>query len=174
MVRPYGSGTPKDGGCLRDVNRLAVCRCGIPGTSWWQSVKARRGRRPLACLLLAAALVGCSSQRADGPSQSRDGGDSGQELYPFVSDGCSLSPDVNFRCCCVTHDLAYWKGGSRLERYRADEDLRRCIAGYGHEFLSYLYFYGVRIGGVPWLPTPWRWGFGRPFPAGYDEGDAME
>ena len=30
-----------------------------------------------------------------------------------------------------------------------------------------LMFLGVRFGGVHWLPTHWRWGFGHDYPAGH-------
>lgn len=40
-------------------------------------------------------------------------------LDDFSSDGCSQFPDGTFTqenlwCdCCITHDIAYWQGGSR-------------------------------------------------------------
>jgi hypothetical protein len=27
-------------------------------------------------------------------------------------------------------------------------------------FIGSLFYAGVRLGGAPWLPTPWRWGYG--------------
>jgi hypothetical protein len=27
--------------------------------------------------------------------------------------------------------------------------------------------FGVRLGGVPWTPFHWRWGYGHPWPHGY-------
>jgi hypothetical protein len=82
----------------------------------------------------------------------------------FESDGCSLFPDGDYRDCCVQHDLAYFSGGSWKARWRADDQLRKCVAGkrgLQHRPLSFLMWLGVRVGGVPWLPTPFRWGFGR-------------
>jgi len=35
--------------------------------------------------------------------------------------------------------------------------------------MAILMYYGVRTGGVPWLPFSWRWGFGQDFPDGYHE-----
>lgn len=89
---------------------------------------------------------------------------------PFRSDGCSLFPDGNYRVCCEAHDRAYWCGGSREQRREADLELARCVAGKGHLRLGELMRRGVRLGGVPWLPTPWRWGFGWPFGHGYTRG----
>ncbi len=34
-------------------------------------------------------------------------------------------------------------------------------------------YIGVRIGGSPWLPTPWRWGYGwNVWPKGYEKPEA--
>ena len=88
------------------------------------------------------------------------------EVFPegFVSDGCSKFPDGNYRDCCVAHDVKYFKGGSWKERWRADNDLRKCVAakkGFHHKPLSITMWMGVRAFGVPWLPTKFRWGFGK-------------
>lgn len=79
----------------------------------------------------------------------------------FKSDGCSLFPDGDYRNCCVEHDKAYYVGGSSKERRIADNRLHECVRAKGHKFLAPVIWIGVRIGGVPFLPTPFRWGFGR-------------
>lgn len=82
----------------------------------------------------------------------------------FKSDGCSLFPDGDYHDCCVAHDLSYFGGGSWKQRWRADDQLRKCVAdkkGFEHKPLSLIMWFGVRVGGVPWLPTPFRWGFGK-------------
>ena len=79
-------------------------------------------------------------------------------------DGCTLSPDFDFVQCCNEHDVSYWRGGSAKMRKQVDEVFRQCIADQGHPVLSILYYYGVRVGGVSFLPTPWRWGFGWNYP----------
>ncbi|NKB76274.1 MAG: hypothetical protein GKR96_04345 [Gammaproteobacteria bacterium] len=79
-------------------------------------------------------------------------------------DGCSLVPDFGFGDCCDTHDIVYWRGGSPRMRQAADRELRQCIREKGNPLLSELYYLGVRVGGVSWLPTPWRWGFGWHYP----------
>jgi len=33
---------------------------------------------------------------------------------------------------------------------------------------------GVRVGGMPYLPTPYRWGYGWPYPRLYGELSATE
>lgn len=82
----------------------------------------------------------------------------------FKSDGCSLFPDGDYHDCCVEHDKAYYFGGTKQERKAADRQLSNCVRAKGHKFLSPLMYLGVRIGGVAWLPTPFRWGFGNKGP----------
>ena len=82
----------------------------------------------------------------------------------FKSDGCSLFPDGGYRDCCVTHDYAYYNGGSWTKRWQADKKLFKCVAGkkgFEHKIIAPLMWLGVRVGGVSWLPTSFRWGFGR-------------
>lgn len=82
----------------------------------------------------------------------------------FQSDGCSLFPDGDYFDCCVEHDKAYYFGGSWKQRWRADKKLYKCVAakkGFKYKLLAPVMWAGVRIGGVPWLPTSFRWGFGR-------------
>lgn len=80
------------------------------------------------------------------------------------SDGCTLIPDGHIRDCCVAHDREYFFGGTEKERRAADERLYKCIRkkkGAQHKFLAPFIWLGVRIGGVSFLPTPFRWGFGK-------------
>lgn len=82
----------------------------------------------------------------------------------FKSDGCTMFPDADYGDCCVAHDKAYYVGGSRKDRWRADKVLYKCVAakkGMCHRIIAPMMWVGVRVGGVPWLPTPFRWGFGR-------------
>lgn len=97
-------------------------------------------------------------------------------LSAFKSDGCSCFPEGTFskpdlwEQDCIKHDLAYWKGGTWDERRSADIQLREGIEKKGEPLVAQIVYLGVRIGGTPWLPTPWRWGFGWDgFPRGYRE-----
>ena len=93
-------------------------------------------------------------------------------LRPFTTDGCSdcgLSKlfwifrqelPEKMHELCVDHDRAYWKGGSAEERLSADMAFRDGIVSLGFPLIAAIYFRSVRIGGVSWLPTPWRWGYG--------------
>lgn len=82
----------------------------------------------------------------------------------FKSDKCSLFPDCDYGDCCVEHDEKYYFGGSFKQRRQADIKLYKCVRakkGFHHKIIAPIMYVGVRIGGVSWLPTPFRWGFGK-------------
>ncbi|MBC7503562.1 hypothetical protein H7169_01195 [Candidatus Gracilibacteria bacterium] len=85
-------------------------------------------------------------------------------LYPYISDGCTLYEDDDYRDCCEAHDRAYWQGGPLYKKLVADANLYACIAEKGHDFRENWMFAGVLFGGNPGLPTTFRWGFGFPYP----------
>lgn len=95
------------------------------------------------------------------------------DLAPFKSDGCSAFPDGTLEQnnlwlnCCVEHDKAYWKGGTYQERENTDNVLKICVAKVGEPVIAQLMLAGVRVGGTPYLPTAFRWGYGWPYPRGY-------
>ena len=95
------------------------------------------------------------------------------DLDPFTTDGCSAFPDGTteqqqlWHNCCVVHDLAYWQGGSRLDRKEADQALEDCVANVGEPMIANLMLAGVTVGGTPYLPTRFRWGYGWPYLRGY-------
>lgn len=95
------------------------------------------------------------------------------ELTPFKSDGCSLFPDGTAKQkdlwmnCCLTHDLAYWKGGSFQDKEIADENLKQCVSLVGEPTIAQIMLTGVRVGGSPYIPSPFRWGYGWSFGRGY-------
>jgi len=97
----------------------------------------------------------------------------GGELKPFATDGCSAFPNGTMRQneiwldCCLAHDRAYWKGGTYAERESADQELKSCVANVGEPEIAALMLIGVRIGGAPYLPTKFRWGYGWPWPRFY-------
>jgi len=63
--------------------------------------------------------------------------------------------------------LSYWRGGTRAERRAADDALEQCVAAKGYPKVAALMSMGVFVGGTPFLPTPFRWGYGWPYPRGY-------
>jgi hypothetical protein len=87
-------------------------------------------------------------------------------LQPFTSDGCSVFPDGNWQQqqlwlpCCTAHDVAYWQGGTAEMRADADAKLQQCVAAIGQPEIAQIMQAGVRVGGTPYLPTPFRWGYG--------------
>lgn len=88
--------------------------------------------------------------------------------HRFTTDGCTLAPDCVWQSCCVDHDKTYWCGGSAKDRRRADRKLRTCVADTsGSTTIATLVYWGVRLGGDPWLPGYWRWGYGWPWLRGY-------
>lgn len=87
-------------------------------------------------------------------------------LHPFISDGCSLFPEGTWDHgelwidCCTSHDLAYWLGGSYAQRLAADRELKVCVEQVGEPEIAAVMLAGVRVGGTPYLPAPFRWGYG--------------
>lgn len=103
-----------------------------------------------------------------------------QPLNPFTTDGCSAFPDGTwedrklFLNCCTLHDFAYWQGGTVDQRLNADYQFSQCISNIGQPELAQLMLIGVRVGGSPYWPTPFRWGYGWPYPKGYGKLNANE
>lgn len=89
------------------------------------------------------------------------------EISPFTTDGCSVVPDLNFTDCCVFHDIAYWKGGTKEQRKAADEDLAACVAKKSNKLIGSMFYWGVKLGGGPNLLTSFRWGYGWKHNMGY-------
>lgn len=94
-------------------------------------------------------------------------------LKPFVSDGCSAFPDGTLKqkelwlSCCQKHDFDYWQGGTYQQRLTSDKALKTCVANVGEPEIALLMLAGVRVGGTPYLPTKFRWGYGWPYPKFY-------
>lgn len=95
------------------------------------------------------------------------------DLKPFTTDGCSRFPDGTpsqeelWLKCCLDHDIAYWRGGTSDERVAADQILKQCVSAVGEPEIALLMLAGVRVGGTPYLPTSFRWGYGWPYLRGY-------
>lgn len=88
----------------------------------------------------------------------------GQATPSVKKSGCSLFPDCNYGHCCVEHDKDYFNGGTSKQRRQSDHRLYRCVKntkGWQNKFTAPVMWMGVRVFGVSFLPTPFRWGFGR-------------
>lgn len=98
-----------------------------------------------------------------------------EQLKPFTTDGCSMFPDGTYQqnelwlSCCTAHDISYWQGGTYQQRLDADESLKVCVATVGQPEIAKLMLMGVRVGGSPYLPTTFRWGYGWSYPRLYGE-----
>lgn len=96
-----------------------------------------------------------------------------EEIKPFTSDGCSAFPDGTLEqkqlwlACCTAHDFSYWQGGTYEERLVADQELKQCVAAVGEPEIAKLMLVGVRVGGSPYFPTSFRWGYGWSYPRLY-------
>ncbi len=96
-----------------------------------------------------------------------------EEIKPFTSDGCSGFPDGTlqqqslWQSCCLEHDKAYWQGGTYQQRLDADLALKQCVSTVGEPVIAELMLSGVRVGGSPYWPTKFRWGYGWSYPHGY-------
>lgn len=64
----------------------------------------------------------------------------------------------------MQHDWLYWQGGSRRARKKADRAFYKCLRTTTNRRLALVRWLGVRLGGVGFLPTPWRWGYGWKWP----------
>lgn len=101
-------------------------------------------------------------------------------LKPFTSDGCSSFPDGTIEHnelwlhCCRAHDVDYWQGGTKAQRLASDQRLRACVTKVGQPTIAALMLVGVRVGGTPYLPTSYRWGYGWPYPRFYDALSTLE
>lgn len=102
------------------------------------------------------------------------------ELKPLTMDGCSVFPDGTLEHqslwvnCCIKHDIAYWQGGTYQQRLAADQALQQCVALVGEPEIARIMLTGVRVGGSPYFPTSYRWGYGWPYPRGYQPLSAEE
>ena len=141
-------------------------------------------------LAVAVASAACAaSSRSDAESKASIDGDAtlaqraeqfcaeagwpaGLPTRPFTTDGCSAWPDGTIHACCVDHDIEYWCGGTAQMRKESDRRLGECAARREYWLHDFVYL-GVRMGGVPWLPTPWRWGYGHEYGTGYTDPRAL-
>jgi hypothetical protein len=90
----------------------------------------------------------------------------------FVTDACTLWPDASFtgtgwQQCCVEHDIAYWCGGTRVQRRTADRELLQCVSAEYGAWMGAIMWTGTRVGGHPLFPAYWRWGYGHDYPLGF-------
>lgn len=106
---------------------------------------------PAAADLDAEARLRCEARGYEAPAR------------PFKTDQCSMWVDGSWGRCCVDHDMDYWCGGSYCERLASDARLAACVTRKAGP-MGPVMFLGVQAGGWDFLPTPFRWGYGRVWP----------
>jgi hypothetical protein len=104
----------------------------------------------------AAALADWASERCAAASPG------GLPPNKFTTDGCSAYPEGRYQDCCIKHDVSYWCGAQR--RRAVDQEFRRCVHAASSPANANLMWTGVRLGGGRFLPFPWRFGYGHPWP----------
>jgi len=89
------------------------------------------------------------------------------KLNDFQTDGCSAYPDgfphtneYEWLHCCIAHDMAYWVGGTKLEKVVADQHLNQCVSEATNQTHGTIMELGVALGGTPFINTTWKWGYG--------------
>jgi len=86
-------------------------------------------------------------------------------LRPFSTDYCTLFPDGSWNKCCIDHDYAYWKGGTKEDRKKCDKELKRCVKEAKNSFLGEWVYLGVRL--YSHIDGPRHWGYGWAYNRGY-------
>lgn len=108
-----------------------------------------------------------------------DGQPVSNEIYPFITDGCSRFSDgyygnkATWLVCCEIHDVAYWAGlGGNSARDQSDLELRECVSEKTNKVLGWIVWSGPRmatpINTGKKIPSQYRWGYGWPFVTGVD------
>lgn len=109
-----------------------------------------------------------------------------EKLRPFKTDYCTNYPEGTksdpemWKHCCLSHDLFFWAGGRKEDRYISDLELRKCIEKTGAKNQARLIYYAVRLGSYsPVKYSDKKWGNGwmnRPdfFPLTSEEIDVIE
>ena len=92
----------------------------------------------------------------------------GYALLPKAVRESLVGETLPWKECCVVHDRAYYYGGTREEKEAADEALKKCVAQKLDDdsvglLLGSAMEAAVRIGGLPYFSTSYRWGYGEDF-----------
>ena len=83
---------------------------------------------------------------------------------------CSLMvhmSKVSFGCLAVLSMTLPIGSGTYQQRLDSDTALNACVATVGQPEVAALMMAGVRVGGSPYLPTKFRWGYGWSYPRLY-------
>ena len=85
---------------------------------------------------------------------------SSSELSSFQTDYCTNYPEGRrdepelWKHCCLMHDMYFWAGGNKQDRYNADQELRQCVVETGAYHRARLIYYAVRAGSYSPIKYP--------------------
>ena len=60
-------------------------------------------------------------------------------------EGTRSQPDL-WKHCCLIHDMHFWAGGNKQNRYDSDVELKSCIEETGSPYVARLMYMAVRAG----------------------------
>jgi hypothetical protein len=69
------------------------------------------------------------------------------EAAGHPSDGCTMAPEIGTPCCQM-HDYLRRFRPDGITRKEADKLFLRCMQNKTNYFIAYIYYLGVRIGGL--------------------------
>jgi len=84
------------------------------------------------------------------------------QLSSFETDYCTNYPEGTkekpdlWKHCCLIHDMYFWAGGNKQNRYDADLELRTCIEQTGEMKTARLMYLAVRAGSYSPIKYPKR------------------
>ncbi len=80
-------------------------------------------------------------------------------------EGTRSQPDL-WKHCCLIHDMHFWAGGNKQNRYDSDVELKSCIEETGSPYVARLMYMAVRAGSyspIKYSNKKWNHGWkGRP------------
>lgn len=71
------------------------------------------------------------------------------------AEGTNENPE-QWKHCCLIHDMYFWAGGNKQDRYDSDLELRTCIEKTGAFKQARLMYYAVRAGSYSPIKYPKR------------------
>jgi hypothetical protein len=101
-------------------------------------------------LIIAALFINCSSFAASSQLSSFD-----TDYCTNYAEGTAEKPDL-WKHCCLIHDMYFWAGGNKQDRYDSDLELRTCIEKTGAIKQARLMYYAVRAGSYSPIKYPKR------------------
>lgn len=60
-------------------------------------------------------------------------------------EGTKTQPEL-WKHCCLIHDMHFWAGGNKQNRYDSDVELKSCIEETGSPYVARLMYMAVRAG----------------------------